>query len=48
MRDQSTLMRNVHHVTGVRPYELANCADLGDTSVNPVDLLDTLQLQEIR
>lgn len=46
MRDQSTLMRNVHHVTGVRPYELANCADLGDTPVNPVDLLDTLKRVE--
>ena len=42
MRDSSTLMRNVHHVTGVRPYELANCADLGDTPVNPVDLEDSL------
>lgn len=42
MRDMSTLMRNVHHVTGVRPYELANCADLGDAPVNPVDLEDTL------
>lgn len=46
MRDMSTLMRNVHHVTGVRPYEIANCADLGDTSVNPIDLLDTLQRVE--
>ncbi len=46
MRDQSTLMRNVHHVTGIRPYELANCADLGDTSVNPVDLMDTLKRVE--
>ena len=46
MRDQSTLMRNVHHVTGIRPYELANCADLGDTPVNPVDLLDTLKRVE--
>ena len=42
MRDVSTLMRNVHHVTGVQPYELANCADLGDTPVNPVDLEDSL------
>lgn len=46
MRDQSTLTRNVHHVTGVRPYELANCADLGDTPVNPVDLMDTLDRVE--
>ncbi|MCW5773293.1 MAG: agmatinase [Rhodospirillaceae bacterium] len=43
MRDQSTLMRNVHHVTGVQPFRLARCADLGDTPVNPVDLLDSLQ-----
>ena len=42
MRDLSTLTRNVHHVHGLRPYELANCADLGDTPVNPVDLMDTL------
>jgi len=42
MRDQSTLMRNVHHVTGVEPYRLAHCADLGDTPVNPVDLVDSL------
>ena len=42
MRDLSTLTRNVHHVTGVRPYELANCADLGDSPVNPVDLMDAL------
>ncbi len=46
MRDLSTLMRNVHHVTGVRPYELANCADLGDSPVNPVDLMDSLGRNE--
>ena len=46
MRDASTLMRNVHHVTGIRPYESANCADLGDTPVNPVDLIDTLDRVE--
>ena len=42
MRDLSTLTRNVHHQSAIRPYELANCADLGDTPVNPVDLMDTL------
>jgi guanidinopropionase len=46
MRDLSTLMRNVHHVTGVQPFRLANCADLGDSPVNPVDLLDTLKRVE--
>lgn len=42
MRDLSTMMRNVHHVTGTMPFNISSCADLGDTSVNPVDLLDTL------
>lgn len=42
MRDLSTLMRNVHHVSGLRPFELANCADIGDAPVNPIDLEDTL------
>ncbi|MBO6521731.1 MAG: agmatinase [Rhodospirillales bacterium] len=43
MRDLSTMVRNVHHVTGTQPFRLASCADMGDTSVNPVDLLDTLE-----
>jgi guanidinopropionase len=42
MRDLSTLMRNCHHVTGVMPYTMANCADLGDSPVNPIQLEDTL------
>ena len=43
MRDQSTLMRRVHHVTGIAPYRLARCGDLGDTPVNPADLNDSLE-----
>jgi guanidinopropionase len=43
IRDNSTLMRNVHHVSRIRPFEAARCADLGDAPVNPVDLHDTLQ-----
>ncbi len=42
IRDLSTLARNVHHATGVEPFHLCNCADLGDTPVNPVDIDDTL------
>lgn len=42
MRDLSTLMRNVHHVSGLQPFKLANCADIGDSPVNPIDLEDTL------
>jgi guanidinopropionase len=43
IRDMSTLMRNVHHVSRIRPFEAARCADLGDAPVNPVDLHDTLE-----
>ena len=42
MRDLSTMMRRVHHVTGVAPYELAKCGDLGDAPVNPASLDDSL------
>ncbi len=43
MRDQSTMMRNVHHVTGTMPFHSASCSDLGDVPVNPVDLMDTIE-----
>ena len=43
MRDLSTMMRRVHHVTGVAPYELAKCGDLGDAPVNPASLDDSLE-----
>ena len=43
IRDVSTMTRNVHHVTRVKPFELCNCADLGDVAVNPIVLEDTLQ-----
>jgi len=42
MRDMSTMVRSVHHVSGIMPFEIANCADLGDCPVNPIDLMDTL------
>jgi guanidinopropionase len=42
MRDLSTMMRRVHHVTGVAPYELAKCGDLGDAPVNPASVDDSL------
>jgi len=42
VRDSSTLIRTMNQATGVRPFELATVADVGDTSVNPVDLEDTL------
>jgi guanidinopropionase len=42
IRDLSTMARNAHHATGIMPFELCNCADLGDSPVNPVDIEDTL------
>src|SRR5262245_63853983 len=42
IRDLSTMMRRVHHVTGVAPYELAKCGDLGDAPVNTASLGDSL------
>jgi guanidinopropionase len=42
IRNQSTLMRRVHHVSGLAPFSLARIADVGDLSVNPIDLKDAL------
>jgi guanidinopropionase len=42
MRDMSTMMRAVNHATMVAPYSLARCADLGDATVNPLDLMRTV------
>jgi len=43
LRDLSTMIRQLNQATGLRPFHTARCADLGDASVNPVDLNDTLQ-----
>jgi guanidinopropionase len=42
VRSQSSLMRRVHHVTGTEPFSIANIADVGDLSVNPINLVDGL------
>ena len=42
LRSASTLMRRINHDTGVAPYELANCADIGDAPVNPLSIDETL------
>ena len=42
LRDMSTMIRAQNGATGVRPFELANCADLGDVAPNPADLHDTM------
>lgn len=42
IRNQSSLMRRVHHATGVSPYDGLRVGDCGDAPVNPVDLMDSL------
>ena len=43
MRDASTMIRAQNGATGVRPYELVNCADLGDVGPNPADIGDSME-----
>jgi guanidinopropionase len=43
IRNMSTLMRRVHHVSKVAPYELCRVGDHGDTPVNPINLVDSLR-----
>ena len=42
LRDASTMIRAENGVTRVRPYEAANCADLGDVGPNPADIIDSM------
>lgn len=43
LRDFSTMIRAENGATRVRPFELVNCADLGDVGPNPADLQDTMK-----
>jgi guanidinopropionase len=42
VRNMSSFIRKVHHVSRIAPYTLCRIADLGDAPVNPIDLLDSL------
>ncbi|MEP1518901.1 agmatinase [Ascidiaceihabitans sp.] len=42
VRDLSTMIRAGNPVTGVNPFDLVNCADLGDVSPNPIDIMDCM------
>jgi guanidinopropionase len=46
MRDASTMIRAQNGVTGMRPFDLVRCADLGDVGPNPADLMDSLHRME--
>ena len=43
LRDMSTMIRAGNGITGVRPFELVNCADLGDVGPNPADIQDSMK-----
>jgi len=42
IRNQSSFMRAVHHVSRIAPYDLCRVADLGDVETNPFDMIDTM------
>ena len=42
VRQASRLIRQVHPVSGIKPYELCNVADIGDAPVNPLDKDDSI------
>ncbi|MEQ8780042.1 MAG: agmatinase [Roseibium album] len=44
LRDLSTMIRTTHPRTGMNPFALVNCADLGDAPVNPMDIMESLDL----
>jgi len=43
LRDYSTMIRSTNAATGQKPFEMANCADLGDVGGNPADLQDAMK-----
>ena len=46
VRNQSSLIRRIHHVSKINPFELCKVGDVGDTPVNPVNLINSLEMIE--
>ena len=46
VRNQSSLIRRVHHVSKINPFKLCKIGDVGDTPVNPVNLTKSLEMVE--
>lgn len=42
VRQASRLIRQVHPVSGIKPYEICTVADVGDAPVNPLDKDDSI------
>lgn len=43
VRNQSSLVRRVHHVSGTSPFDLVRVADCGDAPVNPLSSEESLK-----
>ena len=43
IRNQSSLTRRVHHVTGISPYDLVKVGDCGDAPITPLDLAASME-----
>jgi guanidinopropionase len=46
VREASRLIRRVHPVSGIAPYDICNVADVGDAPVNPIDLAASMRMIE--
>jgi len=46
VREASRLIRRVHPTSGIKPFDICNVADLGDSPINPLDLLHSIELIE--
>jgi guanidinopropionase len=46
VREASRLIRRVHNVSGIAPYDICNVADVGDAPVNPIDLAKSIVMIE--
>ncbi|MFQ5622185.1 MAG: agmatinase [Paracoccaceae bacterium] len=43
LRDYSTMIRRINPASGIDPFSLVNCADLGDVGPNPADIGDSME-----
>ena len=46
IRNMSSLIRRINPSSRIDPYELCKVADLGDTGVNPIDLMESMDIIE--
>ena len=46
IREMSRLIRQVNGATGVAPFKLCRIADVGDTPINPLDAMGSLDMAE--